>query len=225
MTQSHDQIQDQLLDAALNHVAFDGWSEATLRAAIADCGLDDTLARAICPRGAVDLALAFHVRGDRIMLDRFKATDLSDMKIREKVTLAVRLRLEAIDDKEAVRRGATLFALPQHAGDGARAIWGTCDQIWTTLGDTSDDFNWYSKRATLSGVYSATVLFWLGDDSLNHQATWDFLDRRIENIMQIEKLKAQVNKNPVLKPLMAGPNWLLNQIKPPVRPHNMTCPA
>ncbi len=225
MTNPYEDAKDKLLDAALVHVAFDGWSEATFRAAISDSGLDDALARSICPRGAVDLALANHARGDKAMLERLKTTDLTALKFREKVALAVRFRLEAADDKEAVRRGTTLFALPQHAGDGAKAIWGTADIIWDALGDPSDDYNWYTKRATLSGVYSATVLYWLGDDSLDHQATWDFLDRRIENVMQIEKLKAQVNDNPLLKPLMAGPNWLLSQIKPPSRMPRVDLPG
>jgi len=116
-----------------------------------------------------------------------------------------------------VRRGATLFALPIHAADGARALWGTADQIWIALGDTSQDVNWYTKRATLSGVYGATVLFWLGDDSPGHQATWDFLDRRIDGVMAFEKVKAAVNKNPLLKPLLALPNWALSQVRAPAR--------
>ena len=97
--------------------------------------------------------------------------------------------------------------------DGARAIGSTADHIWRALGDTSEDYNWYTKRATLSGVYSSTVLFWLGDDSLDHHATWEFLDRRIDDIMQIEKIKAQVRKSPILSKLMSGPNWLASQIK------------
>jgi hypothetical protein len=81
----------------------------------------------------------------------------------------VKLRLDLVEPhKEAVRRGATLFALPIHAADGARALWETADAIWTALGDTSDDLNWYSKRAILSGVYSSTVLYWLGDQSAEH---------------------------------------------------------
>ena len=114
-----------------------------------------------------------------------------------------------------MRRGTPLFALPHHAAYGAKLIWGTADAIWTELGDTSEDVNWYTKRGILSGVYSSVVLFWLGDDSTNNQATWDFLDRRIDNVMQIEKVKAQVNNNPVLSKLMQGPNWLLSQIKAP----------
>jgi ubiquinone biosynthesis protein COQ9 len=149
------------------------------------------------------------------MRARIDEADLSEMKYSARIAAAIRLRLEAVEDKELVRRGTTLFALPMYAGDGAKAIWGTADAIWTAFGDTSDDVNWYTKRATLSGVYSATVLYWLGDASEDNADTWAFLDRRIENVMQIEKLKAQVNKNPVLSKLMVGPNWLLSHVKAP----------
>ena len=206
--------KDQLLDAALMHVPFDGWSPATFNAAIKDSGLDPALARAVCPRGAVDLAVAYHRRGDAKMLEGLAQADLSELRFRDRIAKAVRLRLEA-GDREAIRRGSTLFALPHHAPEGAGLIWETSDKIWTAVGDTSDDVNWYSKRATLSGVYSATLLYWLGDASEGHQATWSFLDRRIDDVMQIEKLKAQVRESPTLSRLMAGPNWLLSHIKAP----------
>ncbi len=217
MTVTYEETKQQLLDAILLHVPFDGWSETSFRSAIGDCDMDAGLARAICPRGAVDLALAYHARGDQAMLDRIKSADMSALKFREKVAAAVRFRLEAVEDKELVRRGMTLFSLPTYAADGAKAVWGTCDLIWDALGDTSDDVNWYTKRATLSGVYSSTLLFWLGDDSPDHQKSWEFLDRRIENVMQFEKLKAQVNGNPLLKPFLAVPNWLAGQVKPPMK--------
>jgi ubiquinone biosynthesis protein COQ9 len=209
------EARNRLLDAALLHVPFDGWGEATFLAAIRDSGLADTLARAICPRGAVDLALAFHDRGDAAMLARISEADFSGLKFREKIMAAVRFRLEEVSDKETVRRGTTLFALPQHVADGAKAIWGTCDLIWTALGDTSEDVNWYTKRASLSAVYTSTVLYWLGDSSPGHQETWSFLERRINNVMQFEKLKAQLRNNQALKPFLAGPNWLIGQIKAP----------
>lgn len=217
MTVTYEDAKEQLLNAILDHVPFDGWSETSFRAAIEDSDIDDGLARAICPRGAVDLALAFHARGDAAMLERLKTEDLSGLKFREKIAAAVRFRLQAVEDKEAVRRGVTLFALPVYAADGAKAIWGTCDLIWDALGDTSDDVNWYTKRATLSGVYSSTLLFWLGDETPGYQATWEFLDRRIEGVMQFEKLKAQVNENPLFKPFLAVPNWLAGQVKAPVK--------
>lgn len=215
MTVSYETTKNDLLQAALMHVPFDGWTEATFNAAIRDTGVSRTVARAICPRGAVDLAVAFHKAGDEAMLKRLREADLTGMKFRDKVTAAVRFRLEAIEDKEAVRRGATLFALPMYAADGARLVWGTSDAIWDALGDPSEDVNWYTKRATLSGVYSSTVLYWLGDDSPDHAETWAFLDRRIADVMRFEKFKAQVNDNPVLRTLMTGPNWLASQIKAP----------
>ena len=218
---SMDAAKDAVLDAALAHVAFDGWSAATLAAATADSGVTPGLVTALFPRGAVDLALAYHYRGDALMRDRFAAENHDGLRYSEKVARAVRLRLEAASDKEAVRRGTTLFALSQHATDGAKAIWGTADAIWNALGDTSTDINWYTKRATLSAVYASTVLFWLGDDSTDHQATWDFLDRRIENVMQIEKLKSQMRDNPLAKAFAAGPGRWFDKIKAPKAPDDM----
>lgn len=208
---------DKILDAALMHVPFDGWSEMSFRAAVSDAGVDPVVARGLFPRGAVDLAVAYHKRGDAEMLRRIEEADLGEMRFRDRVAFAVRARIEAAEDREAVRRGTTLFALPIYAPDGARLIWGTADAIWTALGDTSRDFNWYTKRATLSGVYSSTVLYWLGDDSLGSEATWAFLDRRIEDVMRFEKAKAQVRDNRFLSGLMAGPAKILGRVQAPSR--------
>ncbi|PXW72476.1 ubiquinone biosynthesis protein COQ9 [Loktanella sp. PT4BL] len=210
-----DPILEQLLDAALPHVAFDGWSPETFAAATRDAGVDPAVAEALCPRGAVDLAIAYHKRGDAAMIAALKAADLGDMRFRDKVAHAIRLRLQVIDDKEAVRRGTTLFALPHMAADGAKLVWGTADAIWNALGDTSRDANWYTKRMTLSAVYSAVILFWLGDDSLNMQATDDFIDRRIDNVMQFEKFKAQAKANPLFKPVAGTLERMMSGIKAP----------
>lgn len=208
-------LTEKLLDAALIHVPFDGWGDAALRAAAADCGVDIAAAKAVFPRGGVDMALAYHARGDAAMLRALADHDLSQLRIRDRIALAVRLRIEAAEDRELVRRGTTLFALPLYAAEGARAIWGTADAIWTALGDSATDYNWYTKRATLAGIYSATVLFWLGDDSEGAQATWAFLDRRIDGVMQVERVKGAVRKNPVLRGLFAGPSAVLSCIKAP----------
>lgn len=225
MTQPDETQQEKLLDAALMHVPFDGWSETALAAAAEDIGIDATTARAIFARGPVDLALAYHARGDQAMVDRLKTEDLSRLKFREKIAAAIRFRLEAIEDRELVRRATTFFALPHHAPDGARAVWQTCDLIWNELGDTSDDVNWYTKRATLAGVYSSTLLYWLGDSSPNCSATWAFLDRRIEDVMQIETLKTKMRESAFLKPFLAGPNWLASQIKPPSKTADIDLPG
>lgn len=213
-----DETRARVLEAALPDVAFDGWSERTLRTAVEASGVDPGLARIAFPRGAVDLALFFHYDADRRLAATLAAAPLPEMRVRERVAFAVRKRLELVArDREAVRRGATLFALPMYAPDGARAIWHTADVIWTALGDLSDDANWYTKRAILSGVYGSTVLFWLGDTSEGFSATWAFLDRRIEGVMTFERLKARINGNPIGRLAMVGPNLAARLVRPPRR--------
>ncbi|MDA5095411.1 COQ9 family protein [Aliiroseovarius sp. KMU-50] len=206
--------KDQFLDAALGHVPFDGWSEATMRATSEDLGMTEAEALALFPRGALDLALAYHRAGDAEMVARLKSADLNEMRFRDLIAAGVKFRLE-VADKELVRKGIAFFALPQNAADGTAALWDTCDAIWNTLGDSSRDINWYTKRATLSAVYSSTVLFWLGDHSEGHAATWAFLDRRIDNVMQFEKVKAQARENKLVKAFMSGPGKIFETIKAP----------
>ena len=217
MTTARD-LKDRLTDAVLTHVPFDGWSEAAFRRAVAETGLAPVQARAALPRGALDAALHFHARGDEAMAERLRAEDLSEMRFRDRVAHAVRLRLELAEEhREAVRRGMALFALPMHAAEGVRANWATADAIWDALGDRSDDVNWYTKRATLSALYLSTVLYWLGDRSEGQAETWSFLDRRVDDVMRIEGVKAQVRKNPVLSRLLAGPEALLSRVRAPAR--------
>lgn len=214
MENHSDSPRARLLAAILPHVIFDAWSEAAFRAAAADTGMALPLARAHCPRGATDLAADYHRQGDCAMTSALAAAPKEGLRFRDRVTLAVRLRLEG-SDREIVRRGAAHFALPQNAATGAALVWGTADAIWTALGDRSDDINWYSKRASLSAVYSSTVLYWLGDESEGHQATWDFLDRRIEGVMRFEKFKADLRDNPALSKLLAGPLRMLGRVRAP----------
>lgn len=210
-----------LLDAAEVHVPFDGWSQTTFDAAVAEVGMNPAHAKTLCPRGAADLAVAYHLRGDARMVAALDADDLDEMRFRDRVAHAIRVRL-ADADKEIVRRGSALFALPHMAADGAKLIWGTADAVWTALGDTSNDVNWYTKRATLSAVYGSVVLFWLGDDGTGLD---DFIDRRIDNVMQFEKVKARVNENPLLKPLTGPLARMASMIKAPARIPDVDLPG
>jgi ubiquinone biosynthesis protein COQ9 len=205
-----------ILQAALPHVAFDGWSAKTLAAAAADSQTAPALARALFPRGGVDLALAYHAQGDQSLRAQLAAMDLSQSRLRERIEIAVKTRL-MLADRELVRRAAALFALPPHAPDGARALWSTADTIWTALGDSSTDFNWYSKRASLSAVYASTLLFWMGDTSPSHSESWEFLARRIGNVMSFEKAKAGLRENPLGKALFSRPFKVLETIHAPQR--------
>lgn len=207
-------LRETLLEAALPHVVFDGWSAATFAAAVSDSGAEPALAAALFPRKGLDLACAYHQAGDALLRRALREAPFEGQRFRDKIAGAVRLRL-SFADREAVRRGTALFALPQNAPDGARLIWGTVDTIWSELGDISKDGSWYTKRATLAAVYAATVLFWLGDDSPEHAATAQFLDRRIEAVMRFEKTKADLRQNPITRHVMAGPAALLARLRAP----------
>lgn len=210
-----DPKKKELLAAILPHVAFDGWSQSAFDAAVAEVDINPEHAKTMCPRGAVDLAIMFHQEGDRAMVDALSAMDLSELRIRDRIAKAIETRLSVVEDKEAVRRGSVLFALPHMAPEGSKLIWGTADAIWDALGDPSRDVNWYTKRATLSAVYTSVVLYWLGDDSLDGQATNAFISRRIDNVMTVEKVKASARANPLLKPFLGPLDQVLGQIKAP----------
>lgn len=205
-----------VLAAALPHVPFDGWTDRTLAEAVEDAAVDASLARLAFPRGGLDLALAFHADRDRALAHDLAEADLLGLRFRDRVAYAIVRRLELVaGEREAVRRGAALFALPHHAADGARALWHTADTIWTALGDTSRDFAWYSKRATLAAVWSSTLLYWLGDDSPNFSATRDFVARRIDDVMRVEAVKAKIRGNPVAAALLKGPQAILDRVRAP----------
>lgn len=215
-TEGMEDLRRKVVQAALPHVVFDGWTDKTLSLAVQDAGIDPGAARVAFPRGGVDLASAFHYVRDADLAADLASADLGGMRFRDKVAYAVMRRLELVaDDREAVRRGAAVFALPHNAPEGARAIWHTADTIWNALGDTSTDYNWYTKRATLSAVYSSSVLYWLGDETPDAGRTREFVGRRIDNVMQFEEAKAKVSKNPVAAAMMKGPQRLLDRVRAP----------
>ena len=210
------ETRQQLLSAALPHVDFDGWAETVFEMAIADSGVESGAARLACPRGILDLARYFHDRGDAELLTLMQALDHTEMRYRDRVARAIWERLMIADrHKEAARRAAALFSLPIHAGEATRATWATADTIWTALGDNSRDYNWYTKRMTLSAVWSACLLYWLGDESEGYADTREFIDRRIENIMQFERFKAKARENRLVKAFLDGPGRVLDRINAP----------
>ena len=184
-----------LLEAMLDHVPFDGWSPISFRKAAADLGLSEGEAMIVFPRGADDALDAFIDDADDKMVTVLAAMNMKEMRIRDRIRAAVRARIEAVaDHREAERRAVGYLALPLNAPRALRHLARTVDLMWRAAGDTSTDFSFYTKRMLLSGVYSSTLMYWLNDSSDDHDATWAFLDRRIDDVMQIEKLKAKVKE-------------------------------
>lgn len=188
-------VRAKILKAALPDVPFDGWTGSVLLRAAKTANVDHGLARLAFPNGARDLAEYFLADGDSRMIARLAKSDLASMKIREKITFAVRTRLEVdASNREALRRASTSLLIPPASGSAAKSLYKTVDAIWVAIGDMSTDYNFYTKRATLAGVFTTTLACWFADESEGQADTWAFLDRRIADVMQIEKVKAQAAK-------------------------------
>jgi ubiquinone biosynthesis protein COQ9 len=198
-----DELRPHLVEAMLPHVPFDGWTGAALETAAAEVGVKPAVARLAFPGGAFQMVDAYIRTADVKMIAALDNPEFHALKIRQKITLAIRTRLEqAAMHREAIRRAAAVLAFPGHARATAGLTWRTADTIWRLAGDTSTDFNHYSKRALAGSVYAATLLYWLNDESEGAADTWAFLDRRIANVMAIEttkaKLKVQTGEGPSL---------------------------
>lgn len=205
-TRSHKHsTREALLQPMLEHAAFDGWTPTAFAAACRDAGVRAGEAQLACPRQELDMIVHWSRRLDEAVLDAVKAGDLAQMKIRERVRFGVMARLEAIDGhEEAARRARARLLLPDAASEGAQLLWATADTIWRAIGDSSTDINFYTKRTILSGVFASTLATWLNEHDAEKPQAQAFLDRRIQNVMDFEKTKAQLQKMTADLPDLAG---------------------
>lgn len=186
-------LRDRLADAMAAEAVFDGWARGALSAAARQLELPPGEADRLFPGGPVQVLTHISERADLRTVEDMEKEGVAGLKMRERIKSAVRIRLERhAGQREAVRRALALLSLPFNAGLALKLLYKTVDAMWYAAGDTSADFNFYTKRATLAGVYSSTLLYWLNDRSPGSEATWGFLDRRIDDVMKIEKLKSQV---------------------------------
>lgn len=182
-------LADQWLDAVLPEAAFDGWNDTVLKTAADQLGLTAGERELAAPDGVSSLLSRWAERSDKIGKAEIEAADLSAMKIREKIAFGVKARVLALaEHKDAAQRAAHALAAPWRAGLGPKILWNAADAIWSAIGDTSTDGNWYSKRLVLSGVIASVMNTWLAEDD---ETAWQTLDARIDNVMQFEKFKAQ----------------------------------
>lgn len=182
-----------VLIAALVHIPFDGFTDSVLARAAEETGISRLELRRLFPKGPLSLVQAFSEWADAEMVRRLAGHGLSSLKIRDRIALAVETRLAVLKaHKEAARRAAAFLTLPPHTPTGVRLLYRSVDAMWRAAGDTSTDFNFYSKRAILAGVYSATLLRWFSDTSAGQTETSLFLRRRIDEVMKFEKFKAGI---------------------------------
>lgn len=190
-----DEIRDRLLIATLPHVVFEGWRAVALAAGAADAGMDDAATLRYFPGGAPEMVAHFSAWADRRMIEAMDAHDIAQLRTRDRIALAIRLRFEALAPwREAVRRTVSWFALPFNAPLGAKCGYRTVDAIWHAAGDRSTDFSFYTKRALLAGVLGAAILYWVDDDSDDHRESWGFVERCIADVLKLPALGARARR-------------------------------
>jgi ubiquinone biosynthesis protein COQ9 len=197
MTDVTDMTLDELREALAPHLAanaaFDGWSADAVATSADAIGADRDIARLAIPAAPVEMIDLWFAHIDREMARRLPPETLATMKIRAKITALVETRLDILaPNREALRRAVAILAMPQNAPRAAKLGWRSADTMWRLAGDTATDYNHYTKRAMLSGIYAATIAVFLNDETEGLSETRAFLARRIENIMQFEKAKAKL---------------------------------
>lgn len=187
-----EQMRRRLALAVGENAVFDGWTGAAVDSAARQMGIDPIQARLAMPKGQAGLIDLYIQEVDRALEAAFTPKRLASMKVREKIRSLIWQRLEIMGPaREAVRRALAILAMPQNLPLALRVSWRSADLMWRIAGDRSTDFNHYTKRMTLGAVYASTMLAWLDDRSEGWSETSAFLDRRIDDVMKIEKLKAE----------------------------------
>jgi len=187
-----DELRIELAPLVARAAIFDGWSDAALINASAAKGVDPAVARLAFPGGPIDMIAAWIAAVDARMEQAFDREVLAQTPIRERIRALVWFRLEAVTGlEEALRRSLAIQAMPQNLARTARLAWRSADAMWRLAGDTATDYNHYTKRAILAGIYAATLAVFVDDESDGKAATRAFLDRRIEGVMKFEKAKAR----------------------------------
>ena len=185
-------LRRQLALAVGENAVFDGWTRPAVDSASGQLGIDPVQARLAMPKTQPGMIDVYIQEVDRALEAYFTPERLASLKIRDKIRSLVWRRLEIMAPaREAVRRALAILAMPQNLPLALRASWRTADLMWRIAGDTSTDFNHYTKRMTLAAVYGSTLLAWLDDQSEGWTDTAAFLDRRIDDVMKFEKFKAE----------------------------------
>lgn len=187
-----DEIRAALAPLIARNAAFDGWSYAAVDSAAVELEIEPDVAALAFNGNAMRMVDAWIDSIDQELARRLTASRLNALKIRDRITTLLATRLEIMNpDREALRRAMAIMAMPQNIVRGTKVGWRSADRMWRMAGDTASDFNHYTKRATLSAVYGSTLSVFVNDESPDFIDTRAFLDRRIENVMQFEKVKAQ----------------------------------
>ena len=188
MTMERSEARDRAVRAMLPIAAEDGWNWSTLRAGLAAASEAPELAESHFPDGPAGAAAAWADLADREMEAAAAAGDMAGLRTPGRVRRAVELRLAAAaPHKRALRRAVSLLALPWNAGLALETTARTANAIWYAAGDSSADFSWYTRRASLGAIYAATLAYWLRDDDPDTTDAMAFFDRRLADLARLQR--------------------------------------
>ncbi|SCA55735.1 Ubiquinone biosynthesis protein [Candidatus Terasakiella magnetica] len=186
-------VKDEILLGTLPNVIFDGWTDSAVEEGAIEAGYDASMAVRAFPYGISDVLAHFADYINRQMAAKLEETDLEKMGVGQRLEAAMRIRLEIEGPyREAVRKAMSHYALVQNAPEGVAVVWKAVDEMWWCCGDESVDFNYYTKRASLAAVYSATMVFWLNDESENAEETILFYRRRLMDVIAAVKTRKKI---------------------------------
>lgn len=190
-------IQQEIVIAALEHVVFDGWTLTALHKGAEDKGYTIDTVRSVFDNDIYESLGIFSALADQWMLEKLNQLDVDEIKVRARIKTAIFARLDVLEPyQEAVRHSLTLWAKPFRQAKGGKIVWNSADAIWDWAGDSAHDYNFYTKRILLSGILASTIPVWLNDEDENLKKTHQFVDRRIQNVLNFGKLLSRFTKKP-----------------------------
>lgn len=176
-------VERTILSNALAYVPIHGFTQEALTLGAKDAGYLEVSTN-LFPKGKFELVM-YHLVTQRLGLkDRIQFPD-EKMGIGTKVRSLVLERLRANVDTGILPRwqeALALMSLVENIPPSLRELRDLSDEIWFLAGDTSVDTSWYTKRASLAGIYAATEVYQTTDLSTDFKDTEEFLDRRLEEL-------------------------------------------
>lgn len=188
------QIREKIIEDALDEIVFQGWDFKVILEACQNSGYEKDYARILFPQGIEQVLDCYLCMMDHKMLSEIEQLPLDGLPIREKITQMVATRIALLSSKRSLAiQTMTTLSMPIYAKLSSKALFRSADHMWRAIGDQSTDHNYYSKRMLLSMVYASTLLYWVNDDSEQQKDTYEFLKRRIQNVMSFGKITHQLS--------------------------------
>ncbi len=179
-------LRDRVIKYALPLVSEHGWHWSVIEEGANKAGVQSDIVQSLFPAGVSDAVAHFSDYMDRTMLTALRNVPYDALRVRDRIRTAVVTRLTCYKDhKEVVRHTIAFWALPVHVIQGQRVLWRSSDRIWNWAGDTATDYTKQTKRASLASILLGTTMVWITDESQDNLLTTTFLDRRIQNVMEI----------------------------------------